>query len=243
MGKADYESVRDDMRMTDGTLWPMPTTLDVDSEFAGTLTAGDRIALRDEEGVMLAVLTVSDVWEVDKADEAQKVFGTTSEEHPAVGYLMRQAGTHYVGGTLEGVAAPHHYDFRRLRKDPAETRAEFSRLGWTKIVAFQTRNPMHRAHMELTMRAAKSVQANLLIHPVVGMTKPGDVDHYTRVRAYQAIMDRYPRGTGCPGTPPTGHAHGRTARGTVACADPQELWGDPLHRGSRPCGTGFGLGR
>ncbi len=195
LGKDDYESVRDDMRLTDGTLWPMPITLDVDAEFAESLNPGEKVALRDEEGVMLAVLTVSDVWEVDKAAEAEKVFGTTNEEHPAVSYLMSQAGTHYVGGSIEGVSAPHHYDFRRLRQTPAETRAEFQRLGWTKIVAFQTRNPMHRAHMELTMRAAKSVKANLLIHPVVGMTKPGDVDHYTRVRAYQAIMDRYPRGT------------------------------------------------
>ena len=195
LGKDEYESVRDEMRLTDGTLWPMPITLDVDAEFAESLNPGEKVALRDEEGVMLAVLTVSDVWEVDKAAEAAKVFGTTNEEHPAVSYLMSQAGTHYVGGSIEGVSAPHHYDFRRLRQTPAETRAEFQRLGWTKIVAFQTRNPMHRAHMELTMRAAKSVKANLLIHPVVGMTKPGDVDHYTRVRAYQAIMDRYPRGT------------------------------------------------
>jgi len=195
MTQAEYAGVLDSMRLPDGALWPMPITLDVDAEFAAQVSAGDKVALRDEEGVMLAVLTVADVWQADKASEAGKVFGTTNEEHPAVAYLMRRSGTHYVGGTIEGVETPHHYDFRRLRNTPAELRGEFARQGFTKVVAFQTRNPMHRAHAELTMRAAKGVEANLLIHPVVGMTKPGDVDHYTRVRAYQAIMDRYPRGT------------------------------------------------
>ncbi len=195
MSRRDYDPVLADMRLADGTLWPMPITLDVTSEFAETVSEGDKVALRDEEGVMLAVLTVEDVWEADKAAEARSAFGTDDEEHPAVAYLMRQAGTHYLGGTVEGIEFPHHYDFRRLRNTPAELRDQFDRLGWSKIVAFQTRNPMHRAHAELTMRAAKDVEANLLIHPVVGMTKPGDVDHYTRVRAYQAIMDRYPRGT------------------------------------------------
>lgn len=195
MTQEQYNGVCDSMRLPSGELWPMPITLDVDADFALTLSAGDRVALRDEEGVMLAAITVEDVWEADKAAEAEKVFGTTNEEHPSVAYLTRQAGSHYVGGTVEGVELPHHYDFRRLRNTPAELRAEFERQGFTKVVAFQTRNPMHRAHAELTMRAAKEVEANLLIHPVVGMTKPGDVDHYTRVRAYQAIMDRYPRGT------------------------------------------------
>ncbi len=195
LDRADYERVRDEMRLSDGTLWPMPITLDVDGETAEGLSAGQRVALRDPEGVMLAVLTVGDVWEPDKTLEAERVFGTTSTEHPAVAYLMSTAGSHYVGGTLEGVQLPVHYDFTDLRKTPAEVRREFSDLGWSKVVAFQTRNPMHRAHVELTMRAAAEQGANLLIHPVVGMTKPGDVDHYTRVRVYQAILDRYEPGT------------------------------------------------
>lgn len=195
LNKADYEGVRDTMRLADGTLWPMPITLDVSDEVAGTLSTGDRVALRDQEGVMLAVLTVGDVWQPDKDEEAVKVFGTTNREHPAVAYLMHNAGTHYVGGELEGVQLPFHYDFKRLRATPAEVRARFEENGWSKVVAFQTRNPMHRAHVELTMRAAADEDANLLIHPVVGMTKPGDVDHYTRVRVYEAIKGRYDEGT------------------------------------------------
>ena len=194
MSKADYESVRDTMRLADGTLFPMPITLDVDAEFAASLREGHRVALRDPEGVMVAVLTVADVWEPDKNDEADKVFGTTNAEHPAVGYLMKTAGTHYIGGSIEGVQAPIHYDFEWLRSTPAEVRASFADRGWDKVVAFQTRNPMHRAHVELTRRAAEGLGAHLLIHPVVGMTKPGDVDHYTRVRVYQRILGRYPDG-------------------------------------------------
>jgi len=194
LNQADYNGVRDSMRLADGTLWPMPINLDVSEELAARLSADDELALRDQEGVMLAVLTVGDIWEIDKDEEAAKVFGTTNTEHPAVGYLMSSVGTHYVGGNVEGIQLPLHYDFRRLRKTPAEVRSAFSQRGWSKVVAFQTRNPMHRAHVELTIRAASEQNANLLIHPVVGMTKPGDVDHYTRVRVYQSIRDRYEDG-------------------------------------------------
>ncbi|NIA24045.1 MAG: bifunctional sulfate adenylyltransferase/adenylylsulfate kinase [Gammaproteobacteria bacterium] len=195
MTRADYEPVLETMRLADGTLWPMPITLDVTESFAKDLETGHRIALRDSEGVMLAVLTVSDVWTPDKHHKAEAVFGTSNPEHPAVGYLFNTANPVYVGGTIEGVQRPVHYDFRQLRLTPAEVRARFAKLGWRTVVAFQTRNPMHRAHVELTRRAALEVGANLLIHPVVGMTKPGDVDHYTRVRAYQAVLQRYPRQT------------------------------------------------
>jgi sulfate adenylyltransferase len=195
MTRGDYERVRDEMRLTDGTLWPIPITLDVPEELARQLEPGMRIALRDHEGVMLAALSVEDVWQPDREREAKEVFGTTSREHPGVGYLVGQTNPYYVGGTVEGIHLPVHYDFRQLRHTPAELRNEFSRLGWRTVVAFQTRNPMHRAHQELTLRAAKEVEANLLIHPVVGMTKPGDVDHYTRVRCYQALLARYPKNT------------------------------------------------
>ena len=195
LNKADYESVRDNMRLQDGTLWPMPITLDVSAEVAEGLNEGDQLALRDQEGVMLAVLTVGDVWQPDKSEEAEKVFGSTNMDHPAINYLFNTAGSHYVGGTLEGVALPHHYDFHELRRTPAQLRAWLSEHGWESLVAFQTRNPMHRAHVELTMRAAEATGGHLLIHPVVGMTKPGDVDHYTRVRVYKKIIDRYPDNT------------------------------------------------
>jgi sulfate adenylyltransferase len=195
MGQADYESVCSSMRLADGTLWPIPVVLDVDEEFASSIGSGATIALRDPEGVMLAALQVDDVFRPDRGEEARAVYGTTSAEHPGVDHLLGRTGPCYVGGRLEGLQLPVHYDFRSRRLTPAQLRAEFDRLGWRRVVAFQTRNPMHRAHQELTLRAAKETEANLLIQPSVGMTKPGDVDHYTRVRCYEAILGRYPRST------------------------------------------------
>ena len=193
--KADYDSVCAKMRLSSGMLWPMPITLDVSQEFADKLKKGERVALRDAEGVMLAVITIDDIWTPDRQAEAQAVFGTTDTKHPAVAYLMNQSKPVYLGGKVEALQLPLHYDYRSLRYSPAQLREEFAKRGWRKVVAFQTRNPMHRAHHELTLRAAKEQEANLLVHPVVGMTKPGDVDHYTRVRCYQAIMNHYPANT------------------------------------------------
>jgi sulfate adenylyltransferase len=196
MSRADYEGVCHNMRLSSGVLWPMPITLDVTEEFAKSLKPdSSKVALRDPEGVMLAVLRVDEVWQPDRPAEAQAVFGTTSKLHPGADYAINKSNPWYVGGTLEGLQLPSHYDFRSLRLTPAELRAEFSRLGWRRVVAFQTRNPMHRAHQELTFRAAKQVEANLLLHPSVGMTKPGDVDYFTRVRCYQLLLSKYPQGT------------------------------------------------
>ncbi len=192
MARADYESVRDRMRLADGTLWTMPITLDVAEAVATSLVPGSMLALRDPEGVMLAALHVEEVWTADRVAEAEAVFGTTNHEHPGVATLLERSHPYLVGGRIEAIHLPAHYDFRSLRLTPAELRAEFARLGWSRVVAFQTRNPMHRAHQELTSRAARETGANLLIHPVVGMTKPGDVDHYTRVRCYQSILATYP---------------------------------------------------
>jgi sulfate adenylyltransferase len=195
LGRADYDSVCDAMRLRDGTLWPIPVVLDVPESFARTLGARASLALRDPEGVALAVLHVEDVWSPDREAEAERVYGTTSRAHPGVAHLLDRTHEVYLGGRVEGLERPVHYDFRALRLTPAELRAEFARLGWRKVVAFQTRNPMHRAHQELTLRAARQVEASLLIHPSVGMTRPGDVDHYTRVRCYQAVLSRYPQHT------------------------------------------------
>ena len=195
MTSSDHASVCADMRLADGTLWPMPITLDVPEATVEKLEVGGHLALRDAEGVMLAVLHVEDLRRPDREAEAQAVFGTTNPEHPGVAHLVDRTDPVYVGGRLEGLQPVSHYDYKELRHTPVELRAAFAKLGWTKVVAFQTRNPMHRAHQELTLRAAKEVEANLLIHPVVGMTKPGDVDHYTRVRCYEALLPRYPQKT------------------------------------------------
>ncbi|MEQ9694872.1 bifunctional sulfate adenylyltransferase/adenylylsulfate kinase [Shimia sp. SDUM112013] len=193
--EADYDSVVENMRLTDGSLWPMPINLDVSEEFAASIEPGQDIALRDQEGVILATMTVTDNWVPNKAREAEKVFGADDDAHPAVNYLHNTAGKVYLGGPVTGIQQPVHYDFRARRDTPNELRAYFRKLGWRKVVAFQTRNPLHRAHQELTFRAAKEAQANLLIHPVVGLTKPGDVDHFTRVRCYEAVLDKYPAST------------------------------------------------
>jgi sulfate adenylyltransferase len=195
MGQADYDGVVANMRLSDGTLWPMPITLDVSEAFADKVAPGQDIALRDQEGVILAILSISDKWVPNKANEAEKVFGADDLAHPAVNYLHNQAGKVYLGGPITGIQQPVHYDFKARRDTPNELRALFRKLGWRKIVAFQTRNPLHRAHQELTFRAAREAEANLLIHPVVGMTKPGDVDHFTRVRCYEAVLDQYPAQT------------------------------------------------
>jgi sulfate adenylyltransferase len=195
MTEADYDGVVADMRLADGTLWPMPINLDVTEKFAEGIEPGQDIALRDQEGVILAILSVTDKWEPNKPREAEAVFGADDLAHPAVNYLHHQAGKIYLGGPVTGIQPPVHYDFRGRRDTPNELRAYFRKLGWSRVVAFQTRNPLHRAHQELTFRAAKEAQANLLIHPVVGMTKPGDVDHFTRVRCYEAVLDKYPAST------------------------------------------------
>jgi sulfate adenylyltransferase len=192
MGAADHARVCRELRLADGTLWPMPITLDVAPAVAERAVAAGGLALRDPEGVTLAILDAPEAWTPSAEDEAQAVFGTLDEKHPGVRTTLRELAAVRLGGRVRGLEAPRHYDFNHLRETPARLRARFERLGWTRVVAFQTRNPMHRAHMELTFRAAQQADANLLIHPVVGMTKPGDVDHYTRVRCYEKVLARYP---------------------------------------------------
>jgi len=193
--RADYESVCENMRLADGRLWPVPVTLDVSEDLAKSLEAGSRLALRDAEGIMLAALEVEDIWQPDLTAEAEQVFGGNHHEHPGVAYLNNNTNTWCIGGPIECVQLPNHYDFVELRLTPRQLRERFAASGWRDVVVFQTRNPMHRAHQEITLRAAKELEANLLIHPVVGMTKPGDVDHYTRVRCYQKIVRHYPKNT------------------------------------------------
>ena len=195
MVRSDYESVLENMRLADGTLWPIAVTLDVSEEVAQGLEEGGQLILRDKEGFALATLTISDIWRPDRSLEAEQLFGSTDPRHPGANYLLEQSAPVYLGGTLEGILAPKHYDYLPLRHTPAQVRKRFAELGWERVVAFQTRNPMHRAHVELTLRAAHEAGANILIHPVVGLTSPGDVNHYTRVRCYEYVLSRYDPGT------------------------------------------------
>ena len=192
LGKRDFESVINNLRLENGVLWPIPITLDVSIEFAELLSNGDSITLKDKEGFCLAILEISDIWEPDRAKEANLVFGTNDDKHPGVNHLLNESNSIYIGGNLKCIDLPHHYDYNHLRHSPKALKKKFQEMGWEKIVAFQTRNPLHRAHVEMTLKAIKELDANLLIHPVVGMTKPGDVDHYTRVRCYNHVLDRYP---------------------------------------------------
>ncbi|MCJ1308326.1 Sulfate adenylyltransferase [Agyrium rufum] len=196
MNEKDYNGVVENCRLADGSLFSMPITLDVSQDMIDSfnIAPGARLALRDfRDDRNLAIITVDDVYKPNKGKEAKDVFGG-DEEHPAVKYLFETAQDFYVGGKIDAIQRLNHYDYTALRYTPAEMRSHFEKLGWTRVVAFQTRNPMHRAHRELTVRAARARLANVLIHPVVGLTKPGDIDHFTRVRVYQALLPRYPNG-------------------------------------------------
>lgn len=195
LGERDYRRVVEELRLADGTLWPIPVTLDVDEALADTLAPGSELALRDSQGVPLAVLEVGDIYRPDRRYEAERVFGSTDTAHPGVAELLERTAPVYLGGRVRGIQAPVHFDFAELRDSPRSLRDWFEANGWSRIVAFQTRNPMHRAHRELTLRAAREAGANVLLQPAVGRTKPGDVDHYTRVRCYRELLPQYPAGT------------------------------------------------
>lgn len=196
LNEKDYNGVVENLRLADGTLFSIPINLDVSKEEIerAQIKPGARITLRDfRDDAPLAIITVDDVYRPDKEREAKEVF-RGDPEHPAINFLFNTVKEFYVGGKVQAINRLNHYDYVGLRNTPAELRSQFAKLGWRRVVAFQTRNPMHRAHRELTVRAARSRHANVLIHPVVGLTKPGDIDHFTRVRVYQAILPRYPNG-------------------------------------------------
>lgn len=192
MGRTDYEGVVGRMRLSDGMLWPIPIVLDVAGKFAEKLAPGSCIALRDAEGYMPAVLKVKEVWQPDKKREAEAVYGTTSDQHPGVRHLYEQVQDTYISGTLEGTQLPVHYEFQNLWDTPEELRALFAKMGWRKVVAFQTSKPMHRLQRDITLKAAKEIGGHILLHPTVGMTKPGDLHYYARVHCYQAIRRHFP---------------------------------------------------
>jgi len=191
MNQDDYNSVCEKTRLKNNLLWPIPITLDISNSLADKLDANEKIVLRDKEGFAIALLTVNDLWHPDKDKEAHHIYKTTDTYHPGVNVLLNDTHPTYVGGSIEGIHNPKHYDYPELRHTPFQLREFFNKSGWSNIIAFQTRNPMHRAHVELTKRALNENNAKLLIHPAVGLTKPGDVNHYTRVRCYKNILSKY----------------------------------------------------
>ncbi len=188
MGKEDYLGVVEKMRLKSGVLFPIPITLPVAD--GKDIQLGKDIALRNANNELIGVMKVEEKYEWDFDHEVASVYGTTDARHPIVAE-MTSWGKTYISGPLKIVNLPKHYDFVDLRRTPAEVRRALEAMGHPNVVAFQTRNPIHRAHEELTKRAAKEVGGSLIIHPVVGMTKPGDIDHYTRVRAYRVLVEKY----------------------------------------------------
>lgn len=188
MGHKDYERVLDEMRLMDGTMFPLPITLTVDKEAYASL--GEEVVLRDTQNNLIAVMKIEEAFPYDRDRESLLAYGSTDSKHPMVSEMVRW-GNLCISGELKVVNMPRYYDFKDLRRTPAEVRAQLESMGHDNVVAFQTRNPLHRIHEELTKRAAEAVGGSLLIHPVVGLTKPGDVDHYTRVRIYKALVEKY----------------------------------------------------
>ena len=193
MSQKEYESVIENASLLDGTVWPIPYYLDLTAAQAETINIGDKIALRDIEGFMPAILTVESKWTPDKNKEAENIYGTLDTDHPGVDYLFNSVGDVYIGGKVDAVQLPFHYDFETLRFTPTELRQHFDKIGWRSIVAFHSSKPMHAVHFEMTMRASKQANAHILIHPVVGMSKPGDLHYYSRVHCYEAILKQYPK--------------------------------------------------
>ena len=191
LGKSDYNSVLDTMRLENGKLWPIPINLDLTEEQVNLIKNDEKIALRDKEGFLISILTLDDIWKPDKQKEASKVYGTEDLEHPGV-FQLFNTNDYYVSGKLEKINLPTHHDFMDLRHTPEEVKENIKKLNNNLTIAFQTRNPIHRAHQELMTRAMKELNANILIHPVVGMTKPGDINHYTRVNCYKKILPYLP---------------------------------------------------
>ena len=188
MGKADYERVLHEMRLSDGTLFPLPITLTADPKELPTV--GEDIVLRNANNDVIAVMILDEVYHWDAQTEAALAYGSTNSKHPMVSEMARWNKV-CISGPMKVVNLPKYYDFVELRRTPAQVRELLESMGHDNVVAFQTRNPLHRIHEELTNRAAAQVGGSLIIHPVVGMTKPGDVDHYTRVRIYKALVDNY----------------------------------------------------
>ena len=188
----DYEEILLNNKLSNGLVWPIPIVLDVPDQFLKSLDKNEYISLRNAEGFLLAILKVNEFWAPDKKEEANSVFKSNDPNHPGVDYLFNHTNNNYISGELVPIQENKYFDFTHLRKSPQEVRDFFRLNNWKDVIAFQTRNPMHRAHYELTKLAMDEHNSKLLIHPVIGMSKPGDIDHFTRVKCYQHIIKYYP---------------------------------------------------
>ena len=188
----DYEEILLKNKLSNGLVWPIPIVLDVPDQFLKSLDKNEYISLRNAEGFLLAILKVNEFWAPDKKEEANSVFKSNDPNHPGVDYLFNHTNNNYISGELVPIQSNKYFDFTHLRKSPQEVRDFFRLNNWKDVIAFQTRNPMHRAHYELTKLAMDEHNSKLLIHPVIGMSKPGDIDHFTRVKCYQHIIKYYP---------------------------------------------------
>ena len=188
----DYEEILLNNKLSNGLVWPIPIVLDVPDQFLKSLDKNEYISLRNAEGFLLAILKVNEFWAPDKKEEANSVFKSNDPNHPGVDYLFNHTNNNYISGELVPIQSNKYFDFTHLRKSPQEVRDFFRLNNWKDVIAFQTRNPMHRAHFELTKLAMDEHNSKLLIHPVIGISKPGDIDHFTRVKCYQHIIKYYP---------------------------------------------------
>jgi sulfate adenylyltransferase len=198
LNEKDYNSVLDNMRLSNGSLWPMPIVLKISNDRIEDMKHDKYLTLRDEQNNPLAIMSIDDIYKPDLEKECKKVFGTIDDNHPYVKIILSDPNVHYIGGELTKIQLPIHYDFQDIRLTPQETKKHFRKNDWNTVVGFQTRNPMHRSHMELTKYALKCSEdsnAKLLIHPVVGVTQTCDVDYHTRVRCYQKLISHYPENT------------------------------------------------
>jgi sulfate adenylyltransferase len=224
MVRSDYESVLDRMRLQNNMLWPIPVCLDITNTKASTIEAGQSVTLRDPEGFLLAIMHIEDFWEIEREKESLKIYGTLDQTHPGVNYLFNKSGDYYIGGKLEVLNLPIHFDFKQMRMAPEEVTTIYKKLGWKRVVGFQTRNPIHRPQFEMTIKAMQQAGANLLILPITGIVKADDFDHYIRVRCYREVTNHYPPDfllikftTSC-------HANGRTKRCTLRRNYIKKLW-------------------
>lgn len=195
LGPTDYAAVLEKSCLADGTVWPLPITLDVSEVFAESVKEGDTIALHDAEGLLVAVMRVDSQWRPDKNQEAEAVFGTTDPAHPGVYTLLEQRHPMYLGGEVTGVDSPVHYDFRHFRATPAQVRERLKSRGWEKTLALTTGHPLHRADEAMARRAIQQHETNLMLFPRAYMHQPGDMAYYAQIRCYEQVLDYFPRST------------------------------------------------